>query len=172
MWFACVLVLYIAGGFRLKYAASHISEALDNADWRGGKDEEEICWPSFHSDGPLFFLSTVCELCTEAEYFRKKKNILKKKVTCQGLGGQSLRTCAWEILFPLRYFTVSCTPTVHVTPGPFPFSLFLIVLHWGLKWLTYYLIIRKFRFWGNFFGFYITAETSLNWKKVLIHLFL
>lgn len=78
-----VVSCVFAGGFRLKYAASHISEALDNADWRGRNDEEEFRRSGFHSDGPLFFHSSVCEQRTEASGKKKKgeggKNIEKKK---------------------------------------------------------------------------------------------
>lgn len=78
---SCVGV-YVTGGFRLKYAASHISEALDNADWRGRKDEEEFRRSRFHSNGPVFFPSH----CVRAErwrfeYFgkRKTKTFSKRK---------------------------------------------------------------------------------------------
>lgn len=80
--YLCVGV-YVAGGFRLKYAASHISEALDNAEWRRGT-EEDFSWSRFHSNSPLF----VPRHCMWAVHWsvwvlrgkKKQKNILKKKV--------------------------------------------------------------------------------------------
>ena len=77
----------------------------------------------------------VCEQCTKASvYFRKEKNKtkknLKKKLTCQGLSGQSLSTCAWESLVPVEM--IHCL-THTDSPRDFPFSLFLIFLHWGLE---------------------------------------
>lgn len=101
-----VVSCVFAGGFRLKYAASHISEALDNADWRGRNDEEEFRRSGFHSDGPLFFHSSVCEQRTEASGKKKKgeseKHWEKERATCQGLSGWSLSTCAWENLVTME----------------------------------------------------------------------
>lgn len=102
-----VVSCVFAGGFRLKYAASHISEALDNADWRGRNDEEEFRRSGFHSDGPLFFHSSVCEQRTEASGKKKKRRGRKKhwekeRATCQGLSGWSLSTCAWENLVTME----------------------------------------------------------------------
>lgn len=60
----------IAGGFRLRYAASHVSETLDNADWRR-------TWCGFCSDGSLFVprrcVRSSLKLNSRGEKLLKKK---------------------------------------------------------------------------------------------------
>lgn len=156
--YLCVAV-YVTGGFRLKYAASHISEALDNADWRGRKDEE-FRRSRFHGDGSS--PATVCEQRAEAlstlgkekqKHSQKESDLprarwtkpkyLCLRKTCShgddspcGAQQQSTWLPASSLSLSFWYF---CTEV------------------W--KWLTYYLI-RMFSEFGEIFGFY------MKWAQV------
>ena len=91
------------------------------------KKDEEFLWSRCHGDSLLLSPQAVCERCTKASvYFRKTKN--KKISTCQGLGGQSLSTCAWENLVSVEMIhclmrTISDSQSL---PFQFVFDIFAL----------------------------------------------
>lgn len=152
------LCVSIAGGFRLKYAASHISEAFDNADWRRSRRrrrDEDFLWSRYHGDSPLFFppRQSVWEQRTKASVcFRKgkQKNLNLPRAQWTKPQYSCLRK---KNMFPWRWRLVSRTQNIPRDSWslPFPFVFWYFCTE-GWKLVTYYIIIRKLTdFWGNFF---------------------
>lgn len=130
LMFVC---LCVTGGFRLKYAPSHISDGPDNADWRTRGGWRKFLRPRFHG-GSLFPGS-----CLWAAWlsFCVRHHILWTGPTCQGLRGQSLSTRAWKKTFiPWGLLIAHANCPCDSKPHPLSVGFWYFCTE-GRKWLTY-----------------------------------
>lgn len=115
----------------------------------------------------------VCEQCTEASVYFRKKKTTKKTFSKRR---SDLPRAQWT---KPKYLCLrkSCShgddslSRAHQQSTWLPVPS-LSVCFWyfcteGWKQLTYYLIIRKFRDLGKCFCFYNSVETSLDWNRFL-----
>lgn len=156
--------LCVTGGFRLKYAPSHISDGPDNADWRTRGGWRKFLRPRFHG-GSLFPGSCLWAAWSS---FCVRHRILWTGPTCQGLCGQSPSTRAWKKPSSRGDYSLH-TQTVHVTRSPTPFQLVLIFLHWGSEMINL-LILRKWKLFWGYLVLTLSGAFGLDWE-LLKHFF-
>lgn len=121
LMFVC---LCVTGGFRLKYAPSHISDGPDNADWRTRGGWREVPATSFPWRQPLpweRFVSSVIKLLCSPPHPLNRTDLPRAPWT------KPEYSCLEKNLHPvgITHCHSLHTQTVHVTRSPTPFQLVL-----------------------------------------------